>query len=274
MAGADGENTQSSRHAASPPARLALQTGRLDDHRSCITSDDAFWQAACLRFARRDDIHDERLDDGRDAELETLCMIWPPRGDPGRVEALAVTVDLAAPFAGRDRILAALSTPSVPVDALERELAVAPALASPWSPPRPRFPYIYDPDSEDRAPIIAMLDGPRCPQVAIFMNTMKEHDENLAAAIVLGADVDLLDLLDDVSLTATRASRPALAGTFEHDKLHWMQRAEGERVRQRLEGKHYGWRSDNVPPGCLEAAKGEIEHLVHAVLQQQDTRST
>jgi hypothetical protein len=40
-------------------------------------------------------------------------------------------------------------------------------------------------------------------------------------------------------------------------------------MRQSLEGAHYGWRSDNLPPGCLWAARGEIDRNVHDMLRHQ-----
>lgn len=258
----DTDSTREARPASSLPARLALQTGQLDDHRACITPDDGFWSTACRLFRERDLIPD---DADRAAEVEALWPRLPNR--PAHVEALAVTVALAEPYAPLQRILDALAKPATPADALERELAGAPALASPWSPPRPRFPYIYDADSEQRAPIIALLDGPRSPRVAELLNTIKQQDENLSAAIVLGADLDMLDLLDGIGHDARGAARATLADKVESDKQHWMRRADGARMRQSLEGAHYGWRSDNLPPGCLRAARGEIDRNVHDMLR-------
>ncbi len=240
------------------PARLALQTGSLDDHRAYITADDACWESASARYLERRRGHSGGLDGRARSELEALCRAWPRSNRPARGEALAVTVELAGPFAGIDRILRALATPSAPVDTLAQELANAPLLASPWAPPRPRFPYVYDPDRERRAPIVAILDGPRSRDVAKLMNTIKQHDENLATAIVLGAELEMLDMLDRISLDARRASRAALAERAEGDKNEWLRRADAARSRQRLEGGYYGWLSDNLPPGCLEAARGEI----------------
>jgi hypothetical protein len=269
---ADGEHTQHTSPEASKPARLALQTGRLDDHRGCVTPRDGLWRLANKLFRARDEHHADAAAE-RAAELDTLCARWPSRpGDHGHSEALAVTLALVAPFAGRERVLAALAPADAAADALERELAAAPALASPWSPPRPRFPYVYDPDVEQRAPIVAMLDGPRSPKVAEFLRTIRQRDENLAAAIVLGADLDMLDMLDVLDRHATRAARLALADRIERDKRDWIRRAESARSRQRLEGTYYGWHSDNLPPGCLEAARGEVEYHVH--VHQSDPADT
>ncbi len=221
-----------------------------------MTAHDACWHAACARFFGRPHDHDDSVA-GRDAaELQALCRAWPRSDRPARGEALAVTVELAAPFAGIDRILHALATLSAPVEMLAQELADAPVLASPWAPARPRFPFVYDADREDRAPIVAILDGPRSPDVAKLMKTICQQDENLATAIVLGAEPEMLDLLDRLSLDATRASRAAFAKRTEHDKHEWIHRADRVRSRQRLEGAYYGWLSDNMPPGCLEAARG------------------
>jgi hypothetical protein len=68
----------------------------------------------------------------------------------------------------------------------------------------------------------------------------------------------MLDMLDRLGLDATRAARAAFAERTEHDKHEWVHRADRVRSRQRLEGAYYGWVSDNMPPGCLEAARGEF----------------
>ncbi len=46
-----------------------------------------------------------------------------------------------------------------------------------------------------------------------------------------------------------------LAAQVEQDRARWRRRADQARARQRLEGSHYGWLSDNFPPRCLEAAR-------------------
>ena len=245
------------------PARLALQTGLLDDHRRPIEPGDKLWDRARRWYAEREDV-----DALHDDELRALCERWPARiPATGPVEALAVAVALASPFAGRERILAALTAGGVAPDGLGAERAHAPALVSPWAVERPPFPHIYDPDSEERAPIIAVLDGPRSAKVAELLETIKRQDRTLADAIVLGADLETLELLDRLLLEATRAARWELAAQVEQDKARWSRRAEQARARQRLEASHYGWHSDNFPPGCLEAARAAKRHEVEVLLE-------
>lgn len=246
------------------PARLALQTGRLDDHRSHIGPGDALWERALRWFLGRD-----TLDGGPPADdLRALSERWPYReGEAGNTEAVAVTVALASPFADRERILRALDDAGAPPDATAQEPLQACIVADPAGAPRPHFPHIYDPDSEQPAPIVAILDGPRSANVAALLETIKRRDAVLAEAIVLGADLDTLESLDRLVLEAQRAGRPEMAAQFEHDREHWKRRAEQARARQRLEGSQYGWRSDNFPPGCLEAARAEIRHEVDVLLE-------
>lgn len=246
------------------PARLALQTGRLDDHRSQIEPGDALWERAHRWFVSRD-----KLDGTPPAdELRILCERWPcsERG-PGDPEAVAVTVALASPFADRERILRALDGAGGRPDAAAQESLQARIVAGPAGAPRPRFPHIYDPDREEPAPVVAVLDGPQSPHVAALLETIKQRDEVLAEAIVLGADLETLESLDRLALEARRAARPEMAAQFEHDREQWKRRAEQARARQRLEGSQYGWRSDNFPPGCLEAARAEIRHEVDVLLE-------
>ncbi|MEA2219369.1 MAG: hypothetical protein QOJ35_1995 [Solirubrobacteraceae bacterium] len=252
--------------AAGAPGRLALQTGRLDDQRAEITPDHELWQSAHELFVDRGHLggagageHDRRPD--------AVCAAWPVRRVRAQaVEALAVVVALAAPFAAEDRILRALAGPGGEPAELGRMLAVAPAVASSWASARVRFPHVYDPDSEAPAPIVAVLDGPRSPEVAALLHTIKEQDRNLADAIVLGADLEMIDLLESLGLTARRAGRTSLADMFEQDRRRWMQRAEAARARQRVEGADYGWRCDNLPPECVEAARAETLHNAEALL--------
>ena len=246
------------------PARLALQTGRLDDHRSHIEPGDALWERAHRSFLARDTHGGGPPGD----DLRALCDRWPySEGAPGHPEAVAVTVALASPFADRERILRALDGAGGSADAAAQEALQARIAADPAGAPRPRFPHIYDPDSEQPAPIVAVLDGPQSPNVAALLETIKRRDEVLAEAIVLGADLETLESLDRLALEAKRAGRPQMAAQFEHDRDHWKRLAEQARARQRLEGSQYGWRSDNFPPGCLEAARAEIRHEVDVLLE-------
>ena len=245
------------------PARLALQTGRLDDHRSHIEPGDALWERAHRWFLVRDTLDGSPPAD----DLRALCEDWPhSEGAAGNIEAVAVTIALASPFADRERILHALGSAGAPRDAA-REPLQARIVADPAGAPRPGFPHIHDPDSEQPAPIVAVLDGPRSPTVAALLETIKRRDEVLAEAIVLGADLETLESLDRLVLAAQQAGRPEMAAKFEHDRKHWKRRAEQARARQRLEGSRYGWRSDNFPPACLEAARAEIRHEVDVLLE-------
>ncbi len=249
---------------SSAPARLALQSGRLDDHRREITADDDLWNDACRCFLERDEIDGAQHAD----DMRALCERWPRReGAPGDREALAVTLALASPFAGRERVLEALSGHGVVADTSRGERPHAPVLVSPWAVPRPRFPHIYDPDGEERAPIIAVLDGPLSAKVTQMLDAIKRQDATLADAIVLGADLETLELLDRLSLEAKRAARWELAAQVEQDRARWRRRADQARARQRLEASHYGWHSDNFPPGCLEAARAAIRHDVEVLLE-------
>ncbi len=262
MGSDDGPISQNTAPRSSRPARLSLQSGRLDDHRREITPDDDVWELAYRRFLDRD-----RID--TDEDVRTLCELWPVSERQGEdVEALAVTVALAAPFADLSRILEALAARTAPADRLREQLARGPALADPGSRPRPRFPRVYDPRIEDREPIIAVFDGPRCPRVGEFLEIIKEQDRSLADAIVLGAELEMLDLLDRLCLDAKRAARVELADHFEQDRTRWRERAGALRSRQRLEGAQYGWRSDNLPPACLEAAEAEVPSGLQALLDR------
>ena len=138
---------------------------------------------------------------------------------------------------------------------LRRRLADGPVLATPQDAPRPRFPYIYDPDGSQRCPVVALLDGPRSPKVAELLDRLKERDRNLADAVVLGADVDMLDSLERLGAAARVSGRTNLADMFEHDRRLWRARADAARGRQRLEGSHYHWLTDNVPPEGIDAAE-------------------
>lgn len=241
------------------PARLALQTGRLDDHRRHIEPGDPLWDRACRWFVDRDGGEGAQDPD----EARYLCEHWPRRdGSLRQAEAVAVALALASPFAGRDRILRAVGADAPGQQPLDAPIPVGAASAS-----RPRFPHVYDPDAEQRAPIIALLDGPRSAEVAELLETIKQQDEVLAEAIVLGADLETLESVDRLAVEARRAGRPEMAAQFEHDRQHWKRRAEQARARQRLEGSQYGWRSDNFPPGCLEAARAEIRHEVDVLLE-------
>ena len=246
------------------PARLALQTGRLDDHRGHIEPGDALWERAHGWFLGRD-----KPDAAPPADdLRDLCERWPySEGSLGHPEAVAVTVALASPFADRERILRALDGAGGSADAAAQESLQARIVADAAGAPRPHLPRIYDPDSEQPAPIVAVLDGPQSPDVAALLEAIKQRDEVLAEAIVLGADLETLESLDRLALEARRAGRPEMAAQFEHDREHWKRRAEQARARQRLEGSQYGWRSDNFPPGCLEAARAEIRHEVDVLLE-------
>lgn len=246
-----------------PPTRLALQTGRLDDQRRPLGPADDLWEEACRWYRSRDD--GGRAPDA--AELRRLCERWPAEhGAAGSREAVAVVVALAAPFADRDRILRGLAASGVPADGPAEDPRPAPILVSPWVVPRPPLPHVYDPAAEERAPLIAVLDGPRSDVVAHLLEGLRINDETLADAIVLGADLDTLESLDRLARDARRAARRELAATVEHDRQRWRRRAEQARARQRLEGPHYGWAGDNFPPGCLEAARGEARHDVEARL--------
>jgi hypothetical protein len=256
--------------SADAPARLALQTGRLDDRRASITPEHRLWSAAYELFV------DQAVADGleqvgeHDRRMFALCDDWPVA--PGQaealhaVEALAVAVALAAPFAAEDRILAALATEGSDTVELRRRLAERPVLAAPQDAPRPRLPHIYDPDASQPCPIVPLLDGPRSPMVAELLHRIKERDRNLADAMVLGADVDMLDSLERLGAAARGAGRSNLAELFEHDRQLWSGRAEGARARQRLESTRYHWLSDNVPPEGMEAARAEIQHEVEVLL--------
>ena len=127
--------------SAAAPARLALQTGRLDDRRASITPEHRLWPAAYELFV------DQAVADGleqvgeHDRRMVALCDGWPLAPDDSQaVEGLAVAVALAAPFAGEDRILAALATADCDAAELARRLAERPVLAAPQDAPRPRLP--------------------------------------------------------------------------------------------------------------------------------------
>src|SRR5215211_6204022 len=93
---------------AAAPARLALQTGRLDDRRVSITAEHPLWPAAHELFVDHAGL--EQVGE-HDRRIFALCDEWPVApGQTAALEALAVAVALAAPFAGEDRILAALAT--------------------------------------------------------------------------------------------------------------------------------------------------------------------
>jgi hypothetical protein len=250
---------------AAAPARLALQTGRLDDRRLPITAEHPLWTAACELFV------DQVVADGleqvgeHDRRMVGLCDQWPVApGQAEAVEALAVAVALAAPFAREDRILAAFATAGCDEAELARRLADRPVLAK-QDAARPRLPHIYDPDSEQPCPIVPLLDGPRSPLVAQLLERLTGRDRNLADAMVLGADVDMLDSLERLGAAARGAGRATLAEMFEHDRQLWMGRAEAARARQRLEGARYHWLSDNIPPEGMEAARAEIRHEVEVL---------
>ena len=252
---------------AEPPARLALQTGRLDDQRPQIAPGHPLWDSAHALFTEPD-----HLDAGEQAAKlereEALCSAWPVAHSRAHgVEALAVAVALAAPFASEQRVLLALAASGRDPGELRRLLDDAPAVAHPPDTPRPRFAHIYDPDRAAPAPIVALLDGPRSPEVAQLLETMKAHDRNLADAIVLGADIEMLDLIERLGETARSAGRSGLADMFEHDRRLWCDRADAARGRLRLEGAHYHWHTDNVPPECIEAARADIQHNVDALLR-------
>lgn len=257
--------------AADTPSRLALQTGRLDDRRASITHEHRLWAAAYELFV------DQAVADGvrqaaeHDQRMVGLCAAWPSEaemeaGAAAEVEALTVAVALAAPFAGEERVLTALATGACDVVELRRRLAGGPVLATPQDAPRPRFPYIYDPDGSQRCPVVALLDGPRSAKVAELLDRLKERDRNLADAVVLGADVDMLDSLERLGAAARVSGRTNLADMFEHDRQLWRARADAARARQRLEGSHYHWRTDNVPPEGIDAARAEIQHNVEVLL--------
>jgi hypothetical protein len=257
---------------AGPPARLALQTGRLDDQRPAITPDHELWRSAHELFVDQGHVDGVEQTARHDERMNALCAAWPVHhGRRDDVEALAVAVALAAPFAAEDRILRALAGPGGDPAELRRVLADAPVIASPSTSQRVRFPHLHDPDREARAPIVPMLDGPRSPEVAALLQTIKEQDRNLADAIVLGADLEMIDLLASLGLTARRAGRANLADMFEQDRRRWRERADAARARQRLEGSSYNWHSDNVPPECIEAARVEIQHNVEVLLHLPPT---
>jgi len=251
----------SSAQSSRVPTRLALHTGELDDHRPSITPQHEFWDSAHAVFRERHHFADSGHGVGHDDAMNALCASWPQRdGPPENHEAVAVVLALTAPFAGNDRVLEVLS---IRPEARERSIADAVVIASPPDRPRRPLPRVYDPDAEDRAPIIAVLDGPRSATVAELLNRIKERDPNLADAVVLGADLEMLDLLERLCADAKGAGRRNLEEMFEHDKLLWRGRADAARARNALEGmRYYGWRTDNIPPACLKAARGEIQHNV------------
>ena len=242
------------------PERLALQTGRLDDQRRHLTPGDELWSVAHRCFLARDH------DGGASAEdLHTLSEWWPATARPA-LEALAVTVALAAPFAPRERILQALAA-EIEADGLARgDIESVPVVASPSPERRPRFPHVYDPDAEQRASLVAVLDGPCSPEVGRLLDTIKLQDPLLADAIVLGADLDALASLERLDAEARAAARWELATKVEQDRERWRLRAERARARQRLESAHHGWHSDNFPPGCVEAFHAELRKDVEAQL--------
>ena len=252
---------------AAPPARLALQTGRLDDRRPAIAPGHRLWRTACELFAEQ-----ERSDGGQPAEdhdprMAGLRAKWPEcEDDTPPVEALAVAVALAAPFADEERILRAIAPLGSDPTELSRLLADAPVLTRPGDAPRPSFPRLYDPDSSDRSPIVAILDGPRSSKVAELMYAMQDRDPNLADAMVLGADLEMLDLLDRLGQAARGSRRSNLADMFESDRRLWHTRADEARARIRLESAGYHWHTDNVPPECIDAARAEIQHDVEVLL--------
>ena len=256
---------------AAAPARLALQTGRLDDRRPAIAPGHRLWRTACELFA------DQERSDGQpavdhDPRMAGLCVKWPASEDDTEpVEALAVALALAAPFADEDRILRAIAPLGSDPTELSRLLADAPVVTGPYDTLRPPFPRLYDPDSADRSPIVAMLDGPRSSKVAELMHAMQDRDPNLADAMVLGADLEILDLLEELGIAARRAGRSELADMFEHDRRHWQTRADAARARQRLEGIRYHWHCDNLPPECMEAAQAEAYHNVDVLLHPPPT---
>jgi hypothetical protein len=257
---------------ADRPRRLALQTGRLDDDRRHITPDDDLWRSAYELFVEQGQIEGVEHGAAHEAHIEALRAAWPAyEGDADGAQALAVAVALAEPFASRERILGALAAPGRDQAALERLIARVPAIANSRDASRPRFPHLYDPDVAAPTPIDAIVDGPRSQMVAEHLNTIKQRDRNLADAIVLGADLEILDLLEELGLAARRAGRSELAGMFEHDRRHWQTRADAARARQRLEGLHYHWRCDNVPPECMEAAHAEAYHNVDVLLHPPPT---
>jgi hypothetical protein len=242
------------------PERLALQTGRLDDERRHLTPGDELWSVAHRCFVARDH------DGGASAEdLHTLKEWWPATVTPA-LEALAVTVALAAPLAPRERILQALAE-EIAADRLTRcDIESVPVVVGPPPAPRPRFPYVYDPDAEPRAPLVAVLDGPCSPEVGRLLDTIKRQDPLLADAIVLGADLDALASLERLDAEARAAARSQLAAKVEQDMERWRLRAAHARARQRLESAHHGWHSDNFPPGCVEAFQAELRKDVEAQL--------
>lgn len=249
------------------PARLALQTGRLDDRRPYLEPHHELWDRAYRRLIDRDE------GGSADRELLELSDHWPSAGAaPGHDEALAVTLALASPFAAPDRILEALGAYGAPAPGAHPDRPQVPVLVSPWDAARPTFPYIYDPDREQRAPIIAVLDGPRDAVVGAMLETIKSRDATLADAIVLGAELETLELLDTMSLDADRTARRGLSEQVEHDRARWSGRAEQARARQRLEASRYGWHSDNFPPGCIEAARVANRHDVEMLLERSPDR--
>ena len=241
----------------STPTRLALQTGELDDHRRDIGPGDHLWDRAHRCYTAHD------LED-----MRVLCRLWPSRDGSGNlIEACAVTVALAAPFASRERVLIALTAHGFTLDELAGAGEPPPVLAESPDASRPHCPRVYDPDADERAPIVAVLDGPRSAKVALLLDAIKRQDPPLAEAIVLGADLETLELLDRLSSDAKRAARGELAAQVDHDRAHWRHRADQVRARQRLEGARYGWHGDNFPPGCLEAARAEQRHAVEDLLE-------
>jgi hypothetical protein len=249
------------------PARLALQTGRLDDRRASITPEHRLWSAAYELFVNQAVADGLEQVGEHDRRMFGLCDDWPVvPGQAEALEALAVAVALATPFAALDRILAALATPDSDAVELRRRLAERPILAGPQDAPRPRLPRIYDPDASQPCPIVPLLDGPRSPTVAELLDRIKEHDRNLADAMVLGADVDMLDSLERLGAAARASGRTNLAEMFEHDRQLWRGRAETARGRQRLESTRFHWLSDNIPPEGMDAARAEIQHEVDVLL--------
>jgi hypothetical protein len=252
---------------AARPARLALQTGAPDDRRPPITPAHDLWAAAYELYLEQEHLDDVERATRHASRVGALCGSWPTRADETDAgEALAVVLALAAPYATEERVLAALRDPGGdPADGAVTGTD-ARVVASPQDAQRPHLPRIYDPDSEQRAPVIAILDGPRSPAVAELLETIKRRDPNLADAIVLGAVLEMLDLLDRLGLDARGAGRSNLADMFEHDRRLWHERAETARARQRLEGARYHWHTDNAPPGCIEAAHREAQHDVEVLL--------
>lgn len=270
---AQGLNEQETTPPFPPPTRLALDTGQPDDTRPHITEGHPLWPRALQRFLDARRLADGRIDPVRyDDEIRDVVEDWPKCGRPSNTEARAVTVELAVVVASFERILDALATPAVLADSLKRDLRDAPDLASPWA-TRPRLPRVYDPDRDERTPIVAMLYGPKSPKVGALLETIKRQDPNLADAIVLGLSVDALDELDRTAREFEHAARWQAAHDFQRIKTDMRIRAEVKRRRQRHEGQHYGWHSDNLPPGCLEAARAAFAQDVEELQQRLDERA-